>query len=176
LPETVAELTVTGPVPDDVRVNDSVAEEFTVTLPKLNELALALNCGVVATALVANVTICMTQGPAEVNVAVALLLPAAVTILSSAMSPSGEVMMRDVKPLPAAAFVVATVFAPKINSLGLLVVAAPLFALVLFPLAPAVTSSVFKPWYSRIRTSGYAAAWLNATVTALLLTPAMFAA
>src|ERR1700678_517823 len=50
----------------------------------------------------AKVTICMTQGPGEVNVAVALLLPAAVTILSSAMSLSGEVMMRDVKPLPAA--------------------------------------------------------------------------
>ena len=48
------------------------------------------------------VTICMTQGPAEVNVAVALLLPTTVTTLSSAMSPSGEVMIRDVKPLPAA--------------------------------------------------------------------------
>jgi len=34
------------------------------------------------------VTICMTQGPAERNVAVALLLPAAVTTLSSAISPS----------------------------------------------------------------------------------------
>ena len=36
-----------------------------------------------------NVTICMTQGPEDVNVAVALLLPAVVTTLSSAMSPSG---------------------------------------------------------------------------------------
>ena len=54
------------------------------------------------------VAICMTQGPAEVNVAVALLLPTTVTTLSSAMSPSGEVMIRDVKPLPAAPVVVAT--------------------------------------------------------------------
>src|SRR5271167_1094758 len=69
------------------------------------------------------VTICMTQGPEEVNVAVALLLPAVVTILSSAISPSGEVMMRDVNPLPAAPVSVATMFAPKINSLALVVVA-----------------------------------------------------
>ena len=63
-----------------------------------------------------NVAICMTQGPAPVSVAVALLLPAVVTTLSSAISPSGEVMIRDVNPLPAAFVVVATVLAPKINS------------------------------------------------------------
>ena len=63
-----------------------------------------------------NVTICMTQGPAELRVAVALLLPAVVTILSSAISPSGAVMIRDVNPLPAAVVVVATMSAPKINS------------------------------------------------------------
>jgi hypothetical protein len=176
VPETDAELTVTGAVPDDVSVNDCVPEEFTVTLPKLNEPALALICGVAATAPVPNVTICMTQGPEEANVALALLLPAVVTILSSAISPSGVVITRDVKPLPAAFVAVATVLAPKINSLGLLVVAAPLFALVLLPLAPAVTSTAVTPRYSRMRTSGYAAAWLNVTVTVLLLTPAMFAA
>jgi hypothetical protein len=122
----------------------------------------------------ANVTICMTQGPEELNVAVALLLPAVVTTLSSAMSPSG-VIIRDVNPLPAAPVKVKTVFAPKINSLGLAVVAGPLFAAVLFPLAPAFASSVVTPRYSRIRTSGYAAAWLNCTVT--VLAPAtMFAA
>jgi hypothetical protein len=110
----------------------------------------------------------MTQGPEEVNVAVALLLPTVVTTLSSARSPSGEVMIRAVNPLPAVLFVVATMFAPKINSLALVVVAAPLFALVLLPLAPAVTSSVVTPRYSRMRTSGYAAAWLNVTVTVLL--------
>ena len=122
-----------------------------------------------------NVAICMTHGPDPVNVAVALLLPAAVTILSSARSPSGAVMIRDVNPLPAVPFSVATVLAPKINSLATVVVAAPLLAVVLLPLAPAVTSSAVTPLYSKIRTSGYAAAWLNVTVT-VLLPPTMFAA
>jgi hypothetical protein len=49
-PEIAAEFTVTGDVPVDVNVNDFVAEEFTVTLPKLNEVALNDNCGVVAAA------------------------------------------------------------------------------------------------------------------------------
>jgi hypothetical protein len=71
-----------------------------------------------------NVTICITHGPAAVNVDVALLLPAVVTTLSSAISPSGEVMIRDVNPLPAAPVVVNTMSAPKINSLALVVVAA----------------------------------------------------
>ena len=114
----------------------------------------------------------MTQGP-EVNVAVALLLPAVVTILSSAMSPSGVVITRDVKPVPTFVVVVATVSAPKINSLALVVITAPLFAAVLLPLAPATTSSVVTPLYSRTRTSGYVAAWLNVTVT-VLLPPAIF--
>jgi hypothetical protein len=122
-----------------------------------------------------NVAICMTQGPAPVNVAVALLLPAVVTSLSSAISPSGDVMIRDVNPLPAAPVVVDTMFAPKTNSFALVVVAAPLFAAVLFPLAPAVTSRVVTPRYSKIRTSGNAAAWLNVTVT-VLFPPTMPAA
>jgi hypothetical protein len=122
-----------------------------------------------------NVTICITQGPDDVSVAVALLLPAAVTILSSAMSASKGVMIRDVNPLPAAAVDVATMFAPKINSLATLVVAEPLFAVALFPLAPAVTSTAFTPRYSSIRTSGNAAAALNVTVT-VLVPPAMLAA
>jgi hypothetical protein len=49
-PEIAAEFTVTGDVPVDVNVNDFVAEEFTVTLPKLNEVALNESCGVVAAA------------------------------------------------------------------------------------------------------------------------------
>jgi hypothetical protein len=122
-----------------------------------------------------NVTICITHGPELVKVAVALLLPAVVTILSSARSPSGVVMMRAVNPVPAAAFPVATVFAPKINSLTLVVIAAPLLAEALFPLAPAVTSTAVTPRYSRMRISGYAAAALNVTVT-VLLPPTMFAA
>ena len=101
-----------------------------------------------------NVAICITHGPDAVSVAVALLLPAVVTILSSARSPSGVVMIRDVNPVPAAPFPVATVFAPKMSSFATVVVAAPLLADALFPLAPAVTSSVVTPRYSRIRTSG----------------------
>jgi hypothetical protein len=85
------------------------------------------------------------------------------------------VIIRAVYPLPAASFPVATVFAPKINSLALVVVAVPLLALALLPLVPAVTSNPVTPRYSRMRTSGYAAAWLNVTVT-VLLPPAMFAA
>ena len=96
----------------------------------------------------------MTQGPEDLNVEVALLLPAMVTTLSSAMSPSGDVIMRDVNPLPAAPVDVDTVFAPKINSFALVVVADPLFADVPLPLAPAVTSSVVTPRYSTMRTSG----------------------
>jgi hypothetical protein len=114
-----------------------------------------------------NVAICMTQGPETVNVAFALLLPAVVTILSSARSLSGEVMIRAVNPLPAVLFPVAIVFAPKTNSFAFVVVAAPLFAAALLPLAPAVTSRVVTPRYSRTRTSGNAAAWLNVTVTVL---------
>jgi hypothetical protein len=64
---------------------------------------------------------------------------------------------------------------PKINSLALVVVAAPLFALALLPTAPAVTSSVVTALYSSIRTSGYTAAWLNVTVT-VLPPPLMLAA
>jgi hypothetical protein len=114
-----------------------------------------------------NVTICITHGPDEVRVAVALLLPVMLTTLSSAMSPSGAVITRDVNPLPAAPVVVATVFAPKINSLALVVVAKPLLDVVLFPLAPAVTSTAVTPRYSRIRMSGATADWLNVTVTVL---------
>ena len=46
-------------------------------------------------------------------------------------------MIRDVYPLPAGPVEVAIVFAPKINSLALVVVAGPLFVVALFPLAPA---------------------------------------
>jgi hypothetical protein len=113
----------------------------------------------------AKAAICITHGPAEFSVAVAALLPADVAISSSARSLSGEVTIRDVNPVPAAFVVVVIVSAAKISSFALVVVAAPLLALALLPLAPAVTSSVVTPLYSRIRTSGYVAAWLNVTVT-----------
>jgi hypothetical protein len=83
-------------------------------------------------------------------------------------------MIRAVNPLPAVE-VVATVLAPKISSFATVVVAAPLLAVALFPLAPAVTSTVLTPLYSRMRISGNTAAWLNVTVT-VLLPPTMFAA
>jgi hypothetical protein len=85
------------------------------------------------------------------------------------------VIIRDVNPLPAPVTVVATVAAPKSNSFAVVVAAVPLFAVPLFPLAPAVTSTALTPWYSSIRTSGYCATWLNVTVT-VLLPPLMFAA
>src|SRR5438105_1883576 len=45
-------------------------------------------------------TICMTHGAPGLTGAVALWLPAEVTFLSSAISASGEVRMRRVKPVP----------------------------------------------------------------------------
>jgi hypothetical protein len=47
-PVMAAELTVTAELPDEVSVNDSVAEEASATLPKLNDVALTVNCGVPA--------------------------------------------------------------------------------------------------------------------------------
>jgi len=51
-PVMVAELTVTGDVPDDVNVSDCVVAVFTVTLPKLKLAALTVNCGLGAPMLV----------------------------------------------------------------------------------------------------------------------------
>lgn len=42
-PDMEAELTVTGDVPEEVRANDCVDEEFTVTLPKLTDEVLSVN-------------------------------------------------------------------------------------------------------------------------------------
>ena len=61
-----------------------------------------------------------------------------------------------------------TVLAPKIRSVGLVVVAVPLLLVLVLPLAAAVTSTglfVSAPLYSRIRISGNAAPLENATVT-----------
>ena len=115
-----------------------------------------------------NVTICMTQGPEDVNVAVALLLPAVVTTLSSAMSPSGDVITRVVNPLPAAPVAVYTMFAPKISSLALVVVAEPLFA----PLhCPARSCRRIQRRHSPVLQNAHIwiyCRWLNVTVTVLL--------
>jgi hypothetical protein len=78
---------------------------------------------------------------------------------------------RVVKPDPGAVKAVPLVVpAPKISSLAEVVVAAPLLAVVPLPPAAAVTSrglAVSRPLYSRMRTSGTAAAALNVTVTVL---------
>jgi len=42
-------LIVTGAVPEELSVSGSVAVEFTATFPKDSELALTVNCAVVAT-------------------------------------------------------------------------------------------------------------------------------
>jgi hypothetical protein len=47
-PVMAAELTVTAELPDEVSVNDSVAEELSATLPKLSDVAPTVNCGVPA--------------------------------------------------------------------------------------------------------------------------------
>ncbi len=47
-----AELTVTDEVPVEVNVSDCVVAVFTVTLPKLKDAALTVNCGLSAAVLV----------------------------------------------------------------------------------------------------------------------------
>jgi hypothetical protein len=49
-PEVEAEFTVAADVPEEVRVNDCVVEEFIVTLPKLSVVALSVNFGLAAVA------------------------------------------------------------------------------------------------------------------------------
>src|SRR2546427_7833833 len=73
------------------------------------------------------------------------------------MSPSGEVIMRLVKPVPGPGVKVPTMFAAKSRSVGLVVVAGPLLSLVLLPLLAAVLSTGgfgSPPPYSRVRMSG----------------------
>jgi hypothetical protein len=49
-PDMEAEFTVTDDVPEEVSVNDCVAEEFTLTLPKLRVVALSVNFELAAAA------------------------------------------------------------------------------------------------------------------------------
>lgn len=55
-PVIVAEFTVTGVVPVDVSVSDSVVAVFTVTLPKFSVPALTVNCGFAAVPVPPSVT------------------------------------------------------------------------------------------------------------------------
>lgn len=121
--------------------------------------------------LALKVATCMTQLVLVDMGATALLLPVLVTTLSSAISPSGFVMIRDPKPVPGPVNLPAVIPAPKINSIAAFVFTAGLLALLLLPAAPAVTSNgldVSRPLYSSTRTSTYVAAWLKVTVTVLL--------
>jgi hypothetical protein len=91
------------------------------------------------------------------------------------MSPSGLVIMRLVYPEPAPVLAVCTKLAPTKRSLAFVVVAAPLFAKVLFPWAAAATSNGLDgstPLYSAIRISGDFAATVNVIVTTLALAAA----
>ena len=79
-----------------------------------------------------------------------------VAMRSSARSPLGEVRKRIVHPVPGPWVVELTMFPPMRRSPGAVVVAAPLVALVLDPLEPAVTSRGLvweTPVYSITRTS-----------------------
>ena len=92
----------------------------------------------------------------------------AVALRSSAMSPSGDVMMRLVKPAPAAVNRFFVIPAPKISSVGVVVVTPPLLASVLVPEAERLTSNgvlASRPRYSRILMSANFTATLNVTVT-----------
>jgi hypothetical protein len=55
-PVIIAEFTVTGVVPVEVRVKDCVVAVFTVTLPKLRVPALTVNCGFAAVPVPLSVT------------------------------------------------------------------------------------------------------------------------
>ncbi len=55
-PVIIAEFTVTGVVPVEVRVKDAVVAVFTVTLPKLRLVALTVNCGLAAVPVPFSVT------------------------------------------------------------------------------------------------------------------------
>ena len=73
------------------------------------------------------------------------------------MSPSGDVIIRFVNPLPAAVVVVCTRLAPNSRSFAFVVVTAALVLDALFPvLAEKTSTGVFgsAPLYSRIRMSG----------------------
>src|SRR5215472_2763422 len=89
------------------------------------------------------------------------------------MSPSGYVSNRVVKLAPGPLVNVCTMLVPNSRSVAFVVVTVPLLLVALLPLLAAVTSTGLlgsAPLYSRIRTSGYAAALEKVTVT--LLAPA----
>src|SRR6187401_516499 len=80
-----------------------------------------------------NAAICMTHAPALPSVAVAVYEPVASTTRSSAMSPFGLVIPRDVKPVPAAVVHVATLFPATSRSRAFVVVTAGVALLLVEP-------------------------------------------
>ena len=91
------------------------------------------------------------------------------------MSESGLVIIRLVKPVPAALNTPDVSPAPKINSLEYEVVTDGEAAVLALPVADAATSNgavASSPLYSLARRSTYAAALLNVTVTVLALAAA----
>ena len=102
-------------------------------------------------------TTCITHEPAAANCAVAWNVPVAVTTSSSAISPSGLVITREVYPVPGADVLVETVLAPTNKSFAFVVVMAPLSVVELLPVAAPATSRgllMSDPLYSRMRISG----------------------
>ena len=100
------------------------------------------------------------------------------TIQSSAMLPSGLVIMREVKPAPGAVVLVFTSLAAKRRTLDAVVVSVPLLEVALEPDEPMAACNGLtgsSPWYSRIRTSGKVAAAVKPTVTVLAPAPMFLA-
>ena len=115
-------------------------------------------------------TICITHASAPPSGAVESYEPATVTVRSSAMSPSGLVITRDVQPEPAPVVQLLTVLAAKSKSDALVVAAAGVLLVALLPVADAVASTGLtgsSPTYSRMRTSAKSAGTVNETLTAL---------
>src|SRR5258706_301738 len=92
------------------------------------------------------------------------------TVRSSAMSPSGLVITREVQPVPGPVVQLLTVLAAKSKSDALFVTAAGVLLVALLPVADAVASTGLpgsSPAYSRMRMSAKLAATVKETLTAL---------
>src|SRR6185369_9032885 len=87
-------------------------------VPETGDIELIVGTGAVPPCPAAlNVATCITHFVLVDMGAEALLFPMLPTTRSSAMSPSGEVMILEVNPVPAAVNRPAVIPAPKINSL-----------------------------------------------------------
>src|SRR2546428_13884204 len=86
------------------------------------------------------------------------------------MSPSGEVITRDVQPAPGSVVQVVTVLAATSRSDALVVATAGVLLVAALPVADAVTSTGLagsSPEYSRVRTSAKTAGTVKETLTGL---------